>query len=76
MAVGRNAELCHPGGTHTIVKVGTGIGGGIMKQVPGGPLGWLAYVTRWMTFTPPLKSESLGGKIMKDVTAVPGARLV
>ncbi len=33
-----------PGGTYTMVKVEKGTGGGIMKQVPGGPAGWLAYV--------------------------------
>jgi len=27
-----------------MIKVGEGSGGGIMKQIPGGPSGWLTYV--------------------------------
>jgi uncharacterized protein len=61
-----------PSGTYTIVKVGTGTGGGIMKQVPGGPAGWLAYVAVEDIHTATQKAKSLGGKIMKDVTEVPG----
>jgi uncharacterized protein len=61
-----------PGGTYTIIKVGTGTGGGIMKQVPGGPAGWLAYVAVDDIHAATQKAESLGGKIMKDVTEVPG----
>src|SRR2546423_12071794 len=33
-----------PDGSYTMIKVGEGTGGGIMKQIPGGPSGWLAYV--------------------------------
>jgi len=33
-----------PDGTFTLIKVGEGTGGGLMKQIPGEPLGWLAYV--------------------------------
>jgi uncharacterized protein len=61
-----------PAGTYTIVKVGTGTGGGIMKQVPGGPSGWLAYVAVEDIHAATQKAKSLGGKIMKDVTEVPG----
>src|SRR5260221_2565275 len=28
-----------PNGTYTMIKAGNGTGGGIMKQVPGGPVG-------------------------------------
>jgi predicted enzyme related to lactoylglutathione lyase len=59
-------------GTYTMIKVGTGIGGGIMKQVPGGPAGWLAYVAVEDIHAATQKAKSLGGKIMKDVTEVPG----
>jgi predicted enzyme related to lactoylglutathione lyase len=31
-----------PGGIYSMIKVGEGTGGGIMKQIPGGPSGWLA----------------------------------
>ena len=61
-----------PAGTYTIVKVGTGTGGGIMQQVPGGPAGWLAYVAVEDIHAATQKAKSLGGKIMKDVTEVPG----
>lgn len=61
-----------PAGTYTVVKVGTGTGGGIMKQVPGGPSGWLAYVAVEDIHAATQKAKSLGGKIMKDVTEVPG----
>ena len=34
-----------PGGSYTVIKVGEGTGGGIMKHpVPGAPSAWLAYV--------------------------------
>jgi predicted enzyme related to lactoylglutathione lyase len=61
-----------PAGTYTIVKVGTGTGGGIMQQVPGGPAGWLAYVAVEDIHAATQKAKALGGKIMKDVTEVPG----
>jgi len=61
-----------PGGMYTMVKVGTGTGGGIMKQAPGGPAGWLAYVAVEDIHAATQKAKSLGGKIMKDVTEVPG----
>jgi uncharacterized protein len=61
-----------PAGTYTMVKVGTGTGGGIMQQVPGGPAGWLAYVAVEDIHAATQKAKSLGGKIMKDVTEVPG----
>ena len=61
-----------PAGTYTIIKVGAGTGGGIMKQVPGGPAGWLAYVAVEDIHAATQKAKSLGGKIMKDVTEVPG----
>jgi uncharacterized protein len=56
-----------PDSSYTMIKVGTGTGGGIMKQVPGGPSGWLAYVQAATA-----KAKSLGGKVMKDVTEVMG----
>ena len=32
-----------PSNTYTMINVGSGTGGGIMKQIRGGPSGWLAY---------------------------------
>jgi len=43
-----------------------------MKQVPGGPAGWLAYVAVEDIHAATQRAKSLGGKIMKDVTEVPG----
>jgi predicted enzyme related to lactoylglutathione lyase len=61
-----------PDGSYTVVKVGTGTGGGIMKQIPGGPSGWLAYVEVDDIHAATQKARSLGGKVMKDVTEVMG----
>ena len=61
-----------PNGEYTIIKVGEGTGGGIMKQVPGGPPGWLAYVAVNDIHASTQKAKSLGGQVMKDVMEVPG----
>jgi predicted enzyme related to lactoylglutathione lyase len=61
-----------PENSYTMIKVGTGTGGGIMKQVPGGPAGWLAYVEVADIKAATEKAKALGGKVMKDVTEVPG----
>ena len=61
-----------PSGSYTMVKVGAGTGGGIMKQIPGGPSGWLAYVEVEDIHAATQKAKSLGGKVMKDVTEVMG----
>ena len=44
----------------------------MMKQIPGGPAGWLAYVLVEDIDAATQKAKTLGGKIMKDVTEVPG----
>jgi predicted enzyme related to lactoylglutathione lyase len=59
------------GDAYTLVKVGEGTGGGIMKQVPGGPAGWLAYVAVHDIHAATQKARSLGAEVMKDVTEVP-----
>lgn len=62
-----------PGG-YTMIKVGTGTGGGIMKHpVPGAPSAWLAYVQVDDIEAATKKAKSLGATIMKDVTEVMGA---
>jgi predicted enzyme related to lactoylglutathione lyase len=61
-----------PEGTYTMINVGQGTGGGIMKQVSGGPSGWLAYVGVDDIQAATQKARSLGGKVMKDVTEIPG----
>ena len=57
-----------PTGTYTTIEVREGTGGGIMKQVAGGPSGWLAYVEVDDIRAATKKAESLGAEIMKDVT--------
>ena len=61
-----------PDGSYTMIKVGEGTGGGIMKQIPGGPLGWLAYVQVDDIHATTKKAKSLGAEVMKDVTEVMG----
>jgi predicted enzyme related to lactoylglutathione lyase len=60
-----------PDHSYTIIKVGDGTGGGIMKQVPQGPAGWIPYVLVDDLRAATDKAKSLGGKVMKDVTEVP-----
>jgi predicted enzyme related to lactoylglutathione lyase len=59
---------------YTMIKVGTGTGGGIMKHpVPGAPSAWLAYVEVDDVAAATAKAKSLGATVMKDVTEVMGA---
>jgi predicted enzyme related to lactoylglutathione lyase len=60
-----------PDNSYTVIKVGEGIGGGIMKQIPNGPAGWIPYVQVDDLRAATDKAKSLGGKVMKDVTEVP-----
>ncbi len=60
-----------PEHVYTLIKVGNGTGGGIMKQVHGGPSGWLAYVAVPDIREATKKAQSLGAQVMKDVTEVP-----
>jgi predicted enzyme related to lactoylglutathione lyase len=62
-----------PDMTYTMVQPGEGTGGGIMKHpVPGAPSAWLAYVVVDDVKASTEKARSLGAKVMKDVTEVPG----
>jgi uncharacterized protein len=60
-----------PDQSYTVIKVGEGTGGGIMRQVPHGPVGWIPYVLVDDLRVATDKATSLGGKVMKDVTEVP-----
>ncbi len=63
-----------PSGSYTMIKVGNGTGGGMMKQpVPGAPSAWLAYVEVADIAAATKKARSLGAKVMQDVTEVMGA---
>jgi predicted enzyme related to lactoylglutathione lyase len=61
-----------PTGIYTMIKVGEGTGGGIMKNIPDGPSGWLAYVEVDDIHAATKKAKSLGGEVMKDTTEVIG----
>lgn len=74
MGSGGPPGLLASGGRYTMIKPGTGTGGGILKQpVPGAPSSWLAYVEVEDIAASTQKAKSLGAKIMLDVTEVPGA---
>ena len=60
-----------PDHSYTVIKVGEGTGGGIMKQVPHGPAGWIPYVQVDDLRVATDKAKSLGAKVMKDITEVP-----
>jgi predicted enzyme related to lactoylglutathione lyase len=58
---------------YTMIKVGEGTGGGIIKHpVPGAPSAWLAYVQVDDIAAATQKAKSLGATVMKDVTEVMG----
>jgi predicted enzyme related to lactoylglutathione lyase len=60
-------------GTYTLIKVGQGTGGGIMKHpMPGAPSAWLAYVLVDEIRAATDKARSLGANIVQDVTEVMG----
>jgi predicted enzyme related to lactoylglutathione lyase len=62
-----------PGGTYTIIAVGKGTGGGMMKQmVPGAGSAWMPYVLVQDIDAATKKAKRLRAKIMKGVTEVEG----
>jgi predicted enzyme related to lactoylglutathione lyase len=66
-------DMPMPGGSYTMIKVGEGTGGGIMKHpVPGAPSAWLAYVLVDDVAAATKKAKSLGANIMKEATEIPG----
>ena len=66
-----------PGGNYTMIGVGEGTGGGMMKNpIPGAPSFWLSYILVDDIQAATKKAKSLGGTVMKDVTPVPNYRRV
>ena len=62
-----------PGDRYTMIDVGEGTGGGLMRHpVPGAPSTWLAYVGVADVRAATEKARSLGATVMKDVSEVPG----
>jgi predicted enzyme related to lactoylglutathione lyase len=59
--------------TYTIIGVGQGTGGGMMKHpVPGAPSLWLPYVLVDDVRAATRKAASLGAQVYRDVTEVAG----
>ncbi|MEO5960003.1 MAG: VOC family protein [Opitutaceae bacterium] len=62
-----------PGGAYTMIEVGEGTGGGMMKQLcPGAPSAWIPYVLVKDIDAATKKAKKLRAEIMKDVTEVEG----
>lgn len=62
-----------PDKDYTIITVGDGTGGGIMKNpLPGTSDNWLPYILVEDAVASTKKALSLGAAICKDVTEIPG----
>ena len=63
--------------TYTMIKVGEGTGGGLMKNpMPNAGSMWVAYVNVDDLKAATAKAKSLGATVIKDQVEVKGARLV
>ena len=61
------------GMTYTMIKVGEGTGGGMMKHpMPGASSTWLAYVLVDDIKAATAKAKSLGAQVMRDITEIMG----
>jgi predicted enzyme related to lactoylglutathione lyase len=64
--MGENGDL-----DYTMIRVGKCTGGGMMKQlIPGAGSAWLPYVEVSDIKVSTKKAQSLGAKVMKDVTEI------
>ena len=62
-----------PGMNYTLINVGEGTGGGMMKNpMPDSPSFWLAYVHVTDAAAATEKAKSLGATVCKEVTEIPG----
>ena len=62
------------GMSYTMIDVGEGTGGGMMKHpMPGAPSAWLAYVNVDNVAAATAKAKSLGATVLREVTEVPNA---
>jgi uncharacterized protein len=61
-----------PGMEYTIINVGEGTGGGMMKNpMPGGPDSWFPYILVDDVDASTKKATSLGATVVQDITEVP-----
>ena len=64
-------DMPMPDGTYTIINVGEGTGGGMMKHpMPGAPSFWMPYVVVDDIEATTAKVKANGGTVMKDKTEV------
>ena len=67
-------DMPMPDMTYTMIKVGEGTGGGLMKNpMPGAPTMWVPYVLVDDLKAATSKAKSLGATVVKDATEVMGA---
>jgi predicted enzyme related to lactoylglutathione lyase len=60
--------------TYTMIKVGEGTGGGLMKNpMPNAPSMWVAYVNVDDVNAATAKAKILGAKVVKDIQEIKGA---
>jgi predicted enzyme related to lactoylglutathione lyase len=65
-------DISAPSGPYTLIDVGEGTGGGMMKQlIPDASSAWMPYVLVKDIRTSTRKAKKLGAKIMKDVEEIP-----
>ena len=60
------------GTTYTMIGVGEGTAGGILKHPMGGPSIWLPYMLVDDVHAATAKAQTLGGTIIRDVSEIPG----
>ena len=65
-------DMPMPDGTYTLISVGEGTGGGMMKHpMPGAPSMWMAYVLVDDIKAATKKAKELGANVMKEAVPVP-----
>ncbi|MDW7771635.1 MAG: VOC family protein [Desulfobulbaceae bacterium] len=67
-------EMELPGGTYSFLKLGERLVGGMLQMPPeiGTPIMWMPYITVPNLRDAVAKSTSLGAKLYKDITPIPG----
>ena len=65
-------DMPMPAGAYTMIKVGSGTGGGIMQNpIPNAPSSWVPYVGVDDVKAATEKAKKLGAKVMKELTEIP-----
>lgn len=65
-------DMPMPAGPYTVIRVGSGTGGGMMRNpMAGSPSTWVPYIEVDNLKAATEKAKSLGAKVMKDITEIP-----